>query len=344
MDAESTVFLLGAGFSRCVSDGQTPLMAGFFDRLEPARFANLHAFVTDMAGDRTRANVEEVIGTLDQLEDVPLTDLGSMARWARSAEQVRRELGDYCIQRLCCARWRADHWATCVLASADSNTTVITTNYDNIAESILSAKIDATHHHAFANCHHCRMRRILLEDCDCAPTPRPDKPDWRGSVLKLHGSVAWKTCLNRRCRRYECLIADQHCRPFDGRPCECCAQPCQPVIVLPSQRKHYSRYAHLNRMWDAAAKALSEAEYLIVFGFSFPSSDCLIRLMLRQAASQRRLKRVAVVDVAPDPVAERVRQVLPSDQDVAVDTFVVPTDGSVPAWWAAEASAEPGAS
>jgi NAD-dependent SIR2 family protein deacetylase len=341
MTPDATVILLGAGFSACVSKGETPLMGGFFDRLDQVRYPFLHNFICQTNVPIDSANVEDCIALLDQLDDCPLTDLSGLSRTRESADEVRRELGEYCLHRLCCAKWDASHWATCVLAMADSNTTVITTNYDNLAESILSNKIDATHWNAEATCHHCRMRRILLADCECNEVPIGARPPWRGSVLKLHGSVAWKTCWNRSCNQFDCLIADQHCRPFDGRPCDCCGQPCQPVIVLPSARKRYSRYAHLRRMWDSAQSALKDAETLLIFGFSFPSSDCLIRAMFANAVCSGSLRHIAIIDLQPEAVAERIKSALPPEGLPAMQCFAVPTDGSRPEWLVEESKAEP---
>lgn len=331
--SEPSVFLLGAGFSACVTNGALPVMQGFFDRLHAERQRSLLDFVVDVAGDPQKANAEEVIGLLDQLEDSPLSDLdGKIAKWQPQVLPLRRQLGDYCLQRLCGVGWSAEHWATCVLASADSNTTIITTNYDNLAESILSAKVGATHFGEMATCHHCRMRRILLADCDCTGTHWASRPHWRGSVLKLHGSVAWKTCYNPECRQFQCLVADQHCRPFDDCPCSCCRHTCQPVIVLPSPRKTYSQFPHLKRMWDSAAQAMNEATNMLVFGFSFPTSDCLVRLMVRTALSHGKLQQVSIIDLYPDSIADRFKSMIPMNMKVEVETFTVPHDRSQPSW------------
>jgi len=331
--SEPSVFLLGAGFSACVTNGALPVMTGFLDRLDAERQRSLIDFVADVVGDPQKANVEEVIGLLDQLEDSPLSDLdGKIGKWQPQVHPLRRQLGEYCLQRLCGVGWSAEHWATCVLASADSNTTIITTNYDNLAESILSAKVGATHFGETATCHHCRMRRILLADCECIETHWASRPQWQGSVLKLHGSVAWKTCYNPKCRQFQCLVADQHCRPFDNCACSCCGQPCQPVIVLPSPRKTYSQYPHLRRMWDSAAEAMNEAKSMLVFGFSFPSSDSLVKLMVRTALSHGKLRKVSIVDLYPVSIAERFNSMIPVNMKVDVETFAVPQDGSEPEW------------
>jgi NAD-dependent SIR2 family protein deacetylase len=328
-----TVFLLGSGFSICVTKGAMPGLGNFFDRLVPERYQSLQELVADVAGDVGTANVEEVIEVLDQFEDAPLSDLGGkIEKWKPQRGNLRSELAQYCLERLCPATWSDDHWAPCVLAAADTNTTVITTNYDNLAESILSHKVGATHGNNGATCHHCRMRRILLRDCECSDVANSDWPHWRGSVLKLHGSVAWKTCYNPQCCKYQCLVADQQCRPFDGLPCTNCGQTCQPVIVLPSHRKDYREFPHLRRMWDSAAQAIREASSLLVFGFSFSNSDSLVRLLVREAITKGNLNRVTILDTNPSIVADRLKTLAPSGRPIQIDQFQVPSDHTTPEW------------
>ena len=86
-------------------------------------------------------------------------------------------------------------------------------------------------------------------------------------------------------------------------------------------------------MWDAAYDALKEAERLLVFGFSFPACDALIAQMVRETAvATNQLLRVGVIDVSPDSVITRIKNCLPRGLDVTFNAFVVPADGTEPAW------------
>lgn len=326
--------LLGAGFSRAVSDGEMPLMAGFFDRLDRRRDKKLHSFLSDVFGAPDQANVEEALVYLDQLSDSPLHGKSTMCRrWSKHGPAVRAELGSYALERLAFADIREDNWAANVLAQASDKTTVITTNYDNLAERILSCRPGMTHHHEDTNCPHCRMCRLLLDSCECGPSSFTRAPEWRGSLIKLHGSVAWQTCVNDDCMQFECLVPDAHCRPFQERRCICCGSSCDPVMVLPTTHKAYERFPEIKRMWGAAYDALGEAESLLIFGFSFPACDALIAQMVRETAvAANRLKRIGVIDVKPDPVIERIQNCLPKNLAVAFDAFAVSADGTAPAW------------
>jgi hypothetical protein len=108
---------------------------------------------------------------------------------------------------------------------------------------------------------------------------------------------------------------------------------CEPVIVMPSMVKSYNDYPKIHRMWDSAASALEQAHQLLIFGFSFPLGDRLIREMFRcSVAKGRALKDVSIIDVNPEPVAMTLKSLLPQDLHVTVQTFTVPMDGSVPDW------------
>src|SRR6185437_6872720 len=74
---ESTsVAILGAGFSAAATDGNLPLMTGYFDRLHRSEFPDLFEFVTEVGCNKTcerieLANVERVLLALDQIRTSP---------------------------------------------------------------------------------------------------------------------------------------------------------------------------------------------------------------------------------------------------------------------------------
>jgi hypothetical protein len=99
--------------------------------------------------------------------------------------------------------------------------------------------------------------------------------------------------------------------------------------------KKYNRFPEIKRMWGRAESALANASAITIFGFSFPTSDCIIcemfRATLRHAS---RLKDILIIDVEPERVGERMQALLSGPDDVHIHTFAVPRDGSVPTWLA----------
>lgn len=328
------VVLLGAGFSRAVSGGEMPLMNDFFGRLRRRRHKQLYDFLSDRYGSAEHANIEEALQEMNDLESAPFRDRSPTCRkWTDRMPEVRTQLGTYAIKRLSSASYSTCHWAARLLRTANSTTTVITTNYDNLAERILSNRHGVVHRSSRTNCHHCRMCRMLTHECECEPAKFRWSPTWQGCLLKLHGSVAWSMCRNPQCQQCGCIVPDSHCRPRDLWKCGCCSSRSEPVLVLPTRHKDFGEYPEIKRMWTAALHALSEAKSLLVFGFSFPASDSQITRMLAEAANERKtLRRIGVIDVDPEPVIQRIASCLPPTLCVDYHPLQVPSDGSMPAW------------
>jgi hypothetical protein len=340
-DADSVIWL-GAGFSRCATEGKAPLMRDFFADIDESRFSHLYRYLSARCNPVHAANVEEVLLAVEQMEDCPLPPrLRHSILSAQNPKTVRHELERYSIERLSFGEIDSEHWAAEFLAEADHRTTVITTNYDTVAELILSNRTGAVHCGVTATCHHCNMRAILAEDCNCDANSAPPVVGGRNApLLKLHGSIAWHVCRNAACSITDCLIARCNCQPCASPRCTCCGDSCKPVLVLPSMKKTFSSYPQLGRMWERAHAAVKGARTFAVFGFSFPQSDCLICDVVRDAFnSSDTLNDVIVIDVDPSRIAERIVSLLPQRRDVTVVLCPVPRDGTIPNWWPRESAA-----
>lgn len=198
-DFENTsVVVLGAGFSCAATDGGTPLMKGYFDRLEAETYPELYEFVTQVGCDRrcpaiSEANVERVLLTLEQARTANSLVLdGWFEQWMPKLEILRNQLGDYTLRRLSNGfGMSVENWAVNLLAMTGFDTSYISLNYDNIAETILSNRVGTIHCRG-ANCPHCKMRSLLEYACSCGVTNRQLGNRWYGSLIKLHGSIAWR--------------------------------------------------------------------------------------------------------------------------------------------------------
>jgi hypothetical protein len=87
-------------------------------------------------------------------------------------------------------------------------------------------------------------------------------------------------------------------------------------------------------MWQAARKAISDAESILLFGFSMPACDELLMQMIRSSVfANRKLRRVASIDLDPNGVMGRFKRCIPRDIDVEINHYpVVP--GVMPVWLA----------
>ncbi|MGA2797027.1 MAG: hypothetical protein ABSE63_05590 [Thermoguttaceae bacterium] len=327
-----SVILLGAGFSAAATDGKLPLMCSFFDFLDQKYEPALFEFISCVAKDFRKANVEKVLILLEQINTSPDALLeGWGEKWKKDAPLLRRELLFYILRRLKQAVGiHRDNWAAKFLAGTGPATTIISMNYDNIAERILSYIAHSVMNRA---CPHCKMSQLLQKACSCSGREQIIERDWRGSLIKLHGSIAWRRCVNTKCCNYECLVADKQCRPFEPHACPHCLQSCEPVMIMPTMSKHLDEIREISTMWNAARMAIADAESIVIFGFSMPTSDMLLIEMLRSAIhASRMLRRVAVIDLDPDSVMERFEQCIPNDLKVEYSPFMV-TPGISPDWF-----------
>jgi hypothetical protein len=338
-DIESTsIIILGAGFSAAVTDGKLPLMTGYFDKLQRSDFPDLYDFVLEVGCNRKCervefANVERVLLAVDQIRTSPDGVLKDFLDWKPRLAVVQSQMSYYTLSRLRDGLTISpSNWAARLLAGSGFGTTIISMNYDNIAEQILSRRPGATHGDYSPTCPHCKMRLMLARACNCSLRHDDLGDSWRGSLIKPHGSISWCRCRNSACCSYDCLIADQHCRPFDDCKCPNCGAGCEPVLVMPTMSKNLNDFPEIDTMWQAARLAIREAESLLLFGFSVPTSDELLVQLVRSACGDgRRLKQVASIDLEPEAVLDRFQSCLPAGFDVDIAAFPV-EKGTVPIW------------
>jgi hypothetical protein len=329
-----SVVILGAGFSFAATDGRMPLMSNYFADIEQTAFPLLCGFITAVSGDIKTANVETVLLALDQIRTSPKSVLAGWAEeWHDRHSELNEQLTQYTLQRLKVGlQFDTENWAANVLAQCGPETSVISMNYDNLAERILSNRKGTVHHRPDANCPHCKMRMLLERACNCVDRYSLDDEMWRGSLIKPHGSVAWRRCVNPECCSYECLVADERCRPFEPCLCPNCSHRCSPVMVMPTMSKNLGDLPEIGVMWQAARRALSYAESILVFGFSLPDSDELLTQMIRNSIQcEKRLKRLAVIDLYPEAVIERFKRCVPGECEVFATPF--PVSGMEPPDW-----------
>jgi hypothetical protein len=328
----TSAVILGAGFSAAATDGRMPLMGNFFDRLDNVQSPLLYEYVCSVDCDVKKANVESVLLNLDQIRSSPDSVLkGWGEKWKANLPQIQRELEKYVLARIKAGLTvEPNNWAIAVLAGCGINTAVVSMNYDNIAERVLSSK--AHNSRPQLPCPHCKMVRLLNQSCNCSFRQEMTERDWRGALVKPHGSIAWKRCTNHGCCSFECLVARADCLPFE--PCKCpnCCEDCSPAIVMPTMGKHLDDLPEIGVMWQAARSAIADAESLLIFGFSMPTSDELLTQMIRTTIHQNnKLRRVGVIDLDPDGVLDRFKRCLPTKHSVTTSTFKV-NIGERPTW------------
>jgi hypothetical protein len=343
-DFENTsLVILGAGFSRAATDNGTPLMKGYFDRLGREKYPELFNFVLECGCDQScrsigDANVEEVLLTLEQIRTSDRRVVaGWFDEWKDKVPNLRRQLGEYTIYRLVdSVEFDSDNWAVNILASTGFGTTFISLNYDTIAETILSKRVGTTHCGG-GNCPHCRMRQLLQATCNCSSRSDSVENLWKGTILKPHGSIAWSRCVNPQCCMAECIDARCDCLPARDKSCGYCREPHDLAIVFPTMGKNLSEIPEISTMWQAARFAISEATSILLFGFSLPTSDALFGQLIQQGCKHKKVKRIGVIDLCPDDVIARLRRLVSTSCHIDFVGLPVPREGE-PDWYVAKSN------
>lgn len=121
------------------------------------------------------------------------------------------------------------------------------------------------------------------------------KPEGGGYYLKMHGSIDWFYCSNTQCRAH--LKTFPILEPGKSHSCSECHEPLQCLIIPPVLNKGYRNYPLIRRIWNVAAKELSMAEEIVIWGYSLPPTDFYASWLISQAR-QAPLKRIKIINPA----------------------------------------------
>lgn len=85
--------------------------------------------------------------------------------------------------------------------------------------------------------------------------------------------------------------------------------PSMPLIIPPAKAKTYDLFGSLFKtIWSAAEQALTQAEHIILIGYSFPRTDHQSNTLFAEAFSKRNsMPRVSIIDPKPDKIADKFR-------------------------------------
>lgn len=160
----------------------------------------------------------------------------------------------------------------------------------------------------------------------------------RYKLIKLHGSINWGICsknhinpisienfLNKHLQK----IYKKHGFPPDGPvnieispaitelKCSECGKTLldNPIIIPPTWNKSvYHRY--ISYVWHQAAREISEAEYLIIIGYSLPETDLFFKyLLILGAIDSINLKKICVIDSNKEVITKFKKFMGPENED-----------------------------
>ena len=135
-------------------------------------------------------------------------------------------------------------------------------------------------------------------------------------ILKLHGSLNWwytvrssddpRNAIRAPGNKLMCVnapILRRVVRYFDEKKSR--FKHAVPLVVPPIYEKASRFFRPLRSIWTAAAQEISQANRIVVFGYSFPETDFAARSLFRKGFhANKRLNRVDVIDPNPDVAAK----------------------------------------
>jgi hypothetical protein len=314
----STVYIIGAGASYGESlverypearPHRPPLTTGFFDGtlLEELGYTQAQGDLKDVisyvqstklitdpfgAGRWKQLDLEEVFTALEVEREFnnPESDDGARLLILRNAlvRYIRRVLG-LCTRG---ARGEYYHLLTNRLAVNDS---IVTFNWDLLMDQEF-IKPAAGVYGQYGNFLH----RIALSSADDI---LPPFIQGHGLFLKLHGSLNWFRCGNRKCPASATITFFKHpqiCLDWsageENITCWQCASVMSPVIIPPLLRKPITEDPIILSAWGLARERLLDASKVVVVGFSAAPTDFYTSWLLRSTVGVRQNVDVEVIN------------------------------------------------
>lgn len=273
------VFLLGAGFSKAICN-EMPLMKELGDAVGSALVREGRALPTSLS--EFGGDFEQLLSYLAERQ--PWLDPAEVHRNRAAFLDVSRTVAAVLRERqLVAVRQPEPAWLGDLIGYWDRmQSAVITFNYDVLVE---AAALHCTSIESWTSLY----RAPLVPAAARTSAVFGGSPAESFALLKLHGSVTWfwsgvdsipsdpiydaglrgGWSLDGLASHYDSnlhrLVADK-----------------VPMVVPPTATKSvFYDNATLRSQWQLAAKALENAEELVLIGYSLPASDTVVRSLLR---------------------------------------------------------------
>jgi hypothetical protein len=301
-----TVVLLGAGFSRALTEGSAlpmPLCrdvlskryaaTGKFPadiRRGPAWYTEETAplvqvltkdFAAELAdegwvypGDGELFNYEHLYSHLMMQDSSPLSRLGEREIY----ENTKSSLIHYLCNVFKCRNYfdvvaKPNLLLEQFLNAIEPNYTIFTTNNDDILWQKLSPEQQTEFPMIAKSSSESESCLQWLSASDTLYGFRENNP----SIVYLHGSINWITCTNLLCPTY----AFPHRRPPEGgitlqTYCPVCGRPSFPEILAPVTMKDYSAKPLYGKMLRQFSACLIGCDRLVICGYGFNKLDSTI--------------------------------------------------------------------
>ncbi|WP_238442426.1 hypothetical protein [Desulfofalx alkaliphila] len=182
-----------------------------------------------------------------------------------------------------------------IAASLSPGDVIISFNYELLMDNALLSENNWSPKDGYGvECHLLSNENLLIQ-----------QPS-RVQLLKLHGSLNWLYC--NKCHQLFTAL-EYHNKVLrlvfnHSEKVACthmnCRHPLQQIIIPPTMMKNYHTMPFTQKLWRRAMKALADADYVVVMGYSFPPSDFRTKWLFRKAMAMPcvKPKKVTLVNHA----------------------------------------------
>ena len=138
-------------------------------------------------------------------------------------------------------------------------------------------------------------------------------PDSPATLLRLHGGVNWHSSSDKMNNKTYEFRVTSNVNPKNKLPWGIDAtmyEPASdaPILVAPTVLKHQTDGPYADQ-WQAAAKALKDAQRLFFIGYSFPESDAYMRYFLGASLAENvDLEAIHIIDPQAEAITQRLRE------------------------------------
>lgn len=149
-----------------------------------------------------------------------------------------------------------------------------------------------------------------------------------GNLLKIHGSLNWLYC--EKCKRLDLFVSKgmrtakalhelYHTAPFDDayscRGTRCRNHPAcdgfvNPILITPTFVKDYEN-PHIDKVWKMAESKLKEADRAIIIGYSLPTDDVEVAMLLKRGLDHLKREQITIVEYVEGDVNKPVTDRIP---------------------------------